>query len=221
MVSASCAKNSFLKEHCWDKETGCTSEWWTLTAQVTWPGKYSIVFRNHIRTHQEHSRLYLSLFSARKCIWDAFCTPVCTLWCQCCKKQCQLVVGHTLRYTVSKFGGNWTNGSQDTAIFVPPPSVAIQTHCQNVNLSHSIYFWYTTHGLPGASSCTTPYIQLSCQWPDARVLPIQVPAWDLDQNLQDQGWGKTWLPALHPGQRGLCCHGQMGTSRWSAQEWPC
>ena len=26
---------------------------------------------------------------------------------------------------------------------------------------------------------------------------------------------------LHPGQRGLCCHGQMGTSRWSIQERPC
>ena len=104
--------------------------------------------------------------------------------------------------------------------FCTPP-VAIQTHCQNVNLFHSIYFWYATHGLPGASSCTTPYIQLGCQQPDVRVSTIQVPAWDLDQNLQDQGWGKTWLSALHPGQRGLCHHGQMGTSRWSMQEWPC
>ena len=51
--------------------------------------------------------------------------------------------------------------------------------------------------------------------------PIQVPAWDLDLNLQDQGWGKTWLSALHPGQRGLCHHGLMGTSRWSTQEQPC
>ena len=32
------------------------------------------------------------------------------------------MVGHTFRYTVSKFGVNWTNGSRDTAIFVPPPS---------------------------------------------------------------------------------------------------
>ena len=37
------------------------------------------------------------------------------------QKQCHLVVGHTLRYTVSKFGVNGTNGSRDTAIFVPPP----------------------------------------------------------------------------------------------------
>ena len=29
------------------------------------------------------------------------------------------------------------------------------------------------------------------------------------------------LPALHDWQRGLCHHGQMGTSRGSAQEWPC
>ena len=32
------------------------------------------------------------------------------------------------------------------------------------------------HGLPGTSSCNTPYIQLGCQQPDVRVLPIQVPA---------------------------------------------
>ena len=102
--------------------------------------------------------------------------------------------------------------------FCTPP-VAVQTHCQNVNLLVSINR-YATHGLPGASSCTTPYIQLGCQWPDVTVLPIQVAAWDLDSNSQDQGWGKTWLSTLHPGQRGLCYHGQMGTSRWSAQEWP-
>ena len=49
--------------------------------------------------------------------------------------------------------------------FCTPP-VAVQTYCQNVNLFHSIYFWYATHGLPGASSCTTPYVQLCCQQPD-------------------------------------------------------
>ena len=124
----------------------------------------------------------------------------------------------TLSYTVSKSEVNWTDGSQDTADFVSPPPVAVQTHCQNVSL---IYFTgYTTHGLPGTSSCTTPYVQLGCQQPDARVSPIQVPAWDLDPNLQDQGWGKTWLSTLHPGQRGLCHHGKMGTSRWSMQGQP-
>ena len=101
----------------------------------------------------------------------------------------------------------------------PPVAVAVQTHCENVNLL-ICFTRYATHGLPGTSSCTTPYIQLSHQQPDVRVLPIQVPAWDLDPNLQDQGWGKTWLSALHPGQRGLCHHGQICTSRWSAEEWP-
>ena len=103
--------------------------------------------------------------------------------------------------------------------FLYPHPIAVQTHCQNVNLL-ICFTRYTTHGLPSTSSCTTPYIQLGCQQPDARVLPIQVPVWDLDQNLQDQGWGKTWLSALHPGQRGLCCHGQMDTSRWSTQKTP-
>ena len=98
-----------------------------------------------------------------------------------------------------------------------PTPVAVQTHRHNVNLL-VCFTGYATHV---ASSCTTPYKQLGCQWPDARVLPFQVPAWDLDPNLQDQGWGKTWLSALHPGQRGLCYHGQIGASRWSTQEWPC
>ena len=102
------------------------------------------------------------------------------------------MVGCTLRYTVSKLGVNQTDSFWDTAIFVPPPSVAIQTDCQNVNLTHSIYFWYATHGLPGTSSCTTPYIQLGCQQPDARVSPIQVPAWDFDQNLQDNCLAAHW-----------------------------
>ena len=106
-------------------------------------------------------------------------------------------------------------------LYTPCSSSCSDTHCQNVNLFHSTYFsWYATHGLPSASSCTTPYLQLGCQQSDARGLPIQVPAWDLDPNLQDQGWGKTWLSTLHPGQRGLCCHGQMGTSGWWTQEWP-
>ena len=137
------------------------------------------------------------------------------------QKQCHLVIGHTLSYTVWKIEANLANSSRVIGNFVHPCSCSCSdTHCQNVNLFHSIYFWYATHGLPTASSCTTPYIQLGFQQPDVRVLPIQVPAWDLDPNSQEQGWWKTWLSALHPGQRGLCCHGQMGTSRWNAQEWP-
>ena len=70
------------------------------------------------------------------------------------------MVGHTLNYTVLKPEVNWTDGSWDTAIFVSPPHVAVQTHCQHVNL---IYFtWYATHGLPSTSTCTTPYVQLGC-----------------------------------------------------------
>ena len=68
------------------------------------------------------------------------------------------------------------------------------------------------------------YLWLFCitchsAYPAMRSYHIQVPAWDLDPTLQDQGWGKTWLPTLHLGQRGLCCLGQMGTSRWSTHEW--
>ena len=111
------------------------------------------------------------------------------------------MVGHTPSYIVSKFGVNQTNGSQDKAIFVSPPPVAVQTHCHNVNLL-ICFTRHATHDLPGTSSCTTSYIQLGCQWPDAKVLPIQVPAWDLDPNLQDQGWGKTWLSVCILGKEG-------------------
>ena len=105
-------------------------------------------------------------------------------------------------------------------ILLYTPCSCSDTHCQNVYLFQFVCFTrYATHGLPGTNSCTTAYIQVGCQWPDVRVLPIQVPAWDLDQNLQDQGWGKAWLSTLHPGQRGLCHHGQMGASRWITQEW--
>ena len=69
---------------------------------------------------------------------------------------------HTPSYTVSTFGVNQTNGSQDTAIFVSPPPVAVQTHCHNVNLP-ICFTRYATHGLPGTSSCTTSYIQLGYQ----------------------------------------------------------
>ena len=77
--------------------------------------------------------------------------------------------------------------SETLIILSTPIAVAVQTHCHNVYLFQSICFTgYTTHGLPGASSCTTPYIQLGCKQPDVRVLPVQVPAWDLYQNLQDE-----------------------------------
>ena len=87
--------------------------------------------------------------------------------------------------------------------FCTPP-VAVQIHtAKNVYLFQFVCFTrYVTHGLPGTSSCTTSYIQLGCQWPDVRVSHIQVPAWDLNQNLQDQGWGKTWLSACILGKEG-------------------
>ena len=36
-------------------------------------------------------------------------------------KMTHLVVGHTLSYTVSNFGVNWTNGSRDAGILYPHP----------------------------------------------------------------------------------------------------
>ena len=46
---------------------------------------------------------------------------------------------------------------------------------------------------------------------------FQVPAWDLVQAVQNQGWGIPWLSALHPGKGGLCGYGPLGPARWRAQ----
>ena len=95
-------------------------------------------------------------------------------------KMMHLVVGHILGYTASKFDVNQTNSSWDGAIFVPPPPVAVQTHCQNVYLFWSVCFTRcATNGQPWTSSCTTPYIQLGCQWPDARgsLFKCQLETW--------------------------------------------
>ena len=71
----------------------------------------------------------------------------------------------------------WSSDAIFGAPVHTPIAVAVQTHCQYVYLFKFICFTrYATHGLPGTSSCTAPYIQLGCQQPDARVSPIQVPA---------------------------------------------
>ena len=41
------------------------------------------------------------------------------------QKQCYLVVGHTLKYIVSKNEVNWTDGSRDIDIFVSYPLLKI------------------------------------------------------------------------------------------------
>ena len=55
------------------------------------------------------------------------------------QKRHHLVVGHTLRDTVSNFEANWTNGSQDTAIFVSYPSpynFSYSDHYQQLTAQH-------------------------------------------------------------------------------------
>ena len=64
-------------------------------------------------------------FSTRKCTPDMFCTPVHTPMMSLPQKWCHLVVGHTLRYIVSKNEVNWTDGSRDIDIFVSYPLLKI------------------------------------------------------------------------------------------------
>ena len=56
--------------------------------------------------------------------WCTHVHPVTSL----AQKQCQLVVEHTLSYTVSKFEVNPTDSSRDIDDFTPPVAVAVQTH---------------------------------------------------------------------------------------------
>ena len=65
--------------------------------------------------------MVLMLFQARKTPTMCFAHPY-ALHDIIAAKMMHLVVGHTLRYTVSNFGVNRTYGSQDTAIFVSPLS---------------------------------------------------------------------------------------------------
>ena len=103
----------------------------------------------------------------------------------------------------------------------PPPCFSRPDH---LRLKHglrisSFISIYAHHTFPLSSpcQCTTPHIQLECSWPDAWVPPVQVPAWDLVQAAQNQGWGMLWLSTLHPGKGGLCSYGLLGPSRWGPQ----
>ena len=182
--------------------------------------------RNTLRAHLLTPGWIFPCFLARKTSEMHFVHPMCT---SCdiisIKAWCDLVVGHTPSYTVSKSEVNldqWFPRYSHFCILTLCSCSCSNTlpECQPLPL-HLLHLIHHPWPTKCTSACTTPYIQLDCQQPDVRVLPIQVPAWDLDLNSQHQGQGKTWLSTLHPGQRGLCHHGQMGTSRWSTQEWPC
>ena len=64
-------------------------------------------------------------FSTRKHTPDMFCAPVHTPVTSSLQKWCHLVVGHTLKYIVSKNEVNRTDGSRDIDIFVSPLSFHI------------------------------------------------------------------------------------------------
>ena len=191
-----------LKEHCW-----IWQECWTLTAQVIWSrqGPPVLTVHRNTKSTSTHSRLYPSLFlvslvrkTSEMHPWISnaiFGTSACTcdiisikmMWCSS-GTHLQLHCVKIWSYSNKPFLSYGQFCTSPIAV-----AVAVQKHtAKNVYLF--IYFiWYTTHGLLSASTHTTPYLQLGCKWPDVRVLPIQVPAWDLDLNLQDQGWGKSWL----------------------------
>ena len=78
-------------------------------------------------------------------------------------------------------------------------------HSDQLNLRHGLRTSFISINachtclLSSHCQCATAHIWLECSWPDARVLPVQVPAWDLVPASQNQSWGMPWLSALHPG----------------------
>ena len=90
-----------------------------------------------------------------------------------------------LRKVLWKSHPNWTDGYRDIAIFVHPLSFwsdsSIFLNYVGTNSIRNFIGIYACHTCPLSSpcQCATPHIWLGCSWPDARVLPVQVPAWDL------------------------------------------
>ena len=104
--------------------------------------------------------------------------------------------------------------------FCTPPVFLIWEPSVFLNyVSTNVISIYACHTCPLSSpcQCATPHIWLECSWPDARVLPVQLPAWYLVLASQDQGWGMPGLPTLHPGQGRLCSSGPLGSTWWRSQ----
>ena len=104
------------------------------------------------KSSSTHSRLYLSLFLVflvRKTSeihpWNsnAILAPLHAPCNIISIKTMHLVVGHTLNYTVSKFGVNWTNHSSYWCFWTPPVAVAVHTPLHLLHLIH--HLWSTKH----------------------------------------------------------------------------
>ena len=170
----------------------------------------------HIGTLQVVSFLVFCVLGRKKHIMHPqnsntiFSTSACAVMLSA-QKWHHLVVGHIPIYILSKFEVNQTNSSWDTAIFVSSPCFSWS---DSLRLKHGLRISnfisiYACHTCPLSSpcQCATSHIQLECGWPDVRVFPVQVPAWDLVQASQNQAWGIPWLSALHPGYGRLCSYG--------------
>ena len=87
------------------------------------------------------------------------------------QKQCHLVVGHILIYTLFKFELNQTNGCQDIAICVHP--------CHS-DLTAQFFWTMLVPTPPATSLASTPATPVLCQ------APVNVPLPTYDWNVADQ-----------------------------------
>ena len=135
MVAAIGAKNCLSRSSCF---------LWTLFSQrrENTTGLQYVGHWTSRKTLRKHSRLYLSLlwvFSKPEnhpgCILCSLVHPVTSSL----LNQHHLVVGHTLKYIVSKNEVNQTDGSRDIGTFVSPLSLNFQSdHYQLIHLKHGL-----------------------------------------------------------------------------------
>ena len=149
-----------------------------------------------------------------------FGAPVCTPMTSIVQKWWHLVVGHTLSYTVSKF--EVKSGWQFQSYWwfcTPPVAVQIHTAIMSTSLSASPDMPSMAYQAPVPVPLPTYNWAASDQMWEFCLFKCQLETWTRICKIKAEE--KTWLPVLHSGQRGLCHHGRMGTSRWSTQEQPC
>ena len=174
MVVVNCAKNSSLSGLIFH---------WQIDVKLDIHannGSHQETLRNHIGTQgtlQVVSFLVFCMLGARNRQnmhpWSSNAILACL--CAPCDmisvKAVPPVVGHTLSYTVSKFGVNQTDGSWDTAIFVSPSPCSCS--CSNTlpiclslptHLLHQIHHpWPTKHQFLCHSLHTTGLPATSCE----------------------------------------------------------
>ena len=120
------------------------------------------------KTLRNHSRLYLSLlwvFSKPEnhtgCILCSCVHPMMSLL----QKWCHLVVGHTLKYIVSKNEVNRTDGSRDIGIFVSYPLLKFSIWPLSANTPETwLQNWHHNNSFPSLPRPLQTLLPVHWQW---------------------------------------------------------